>query len=1115
MSSIAREPGLAGEPRRWLDRILALDISIDLELLAFLALVGVAFVFHFWDLGSRAFHHDESLHATYSYYLYKGEGYKHDPLMHGPVLFHLTALMYLLFGVSNATARFSAAFAGTALVFTPYFLRRWIGRWGALSASALLIFSPTVLYYSRFLREDIFVTLWIMGIAIGVWRYLQERRNRWLYLAAACLALGFANKETTFMVAGIVLIYTDVLLASALSRPLAERYFGEEPSWLQRSAVFALLAPVAWAVAVLWHPLGRRRERLGLHELPASGDLLVVVGTLTLPQLSGLITIPFKHFGYTLPSASYIGEGPLTHTLLFGGLAQTIVVLLGASLIAGLAWDQRRWLISAAIFYGIWVCLYTTFFTNPDGIASGMWGSLTYWMAQQPVKRGAQPVFYYLMILPLYEYVALAFAAIGVIYQALRGGARSLLFLAGAIVLMLLIPAVYGGHNLLAAPLAIVAIALGVAAVRGDPLRQFLLLWFGAMLLALSVSGEKMPWLTVELILPLILLAGLGINDLFAPVLGRALVGVSRRLPAPGYRFALLLLLLMAVLGVAAIVPIAWGPGSDQSHVLLFGGALCLIGIVGIFAGFGWSPRMGAAMSGAALLGLLLPLMLRTTINLSFIHGDTPYTMLVYTQTTPELPKIMDDVQQYAQETGAGLNQPIIVDANNAFTWPWAWYLRDYHNVSYIDLSQYIKTNAQGQQTLTAQAASFRPAAGTILLLHDGDQLVVNQFRSQFGAGIPYPHRWWFPEDYKNGTTARAFTKSLAKSSTWGFWWGLAAGEHGIVLPSQPLLQGEHQIGSENAIAYFPAGYKPGVGIMASSVLGAAPKADLGGGVTVGTSGSAPGDFLRPAGVAVDSAGNFYVADSLNNRVEKFNSGGHLLATSDGSLNGQVPFHEPWGIAVSKQGMVYVADTWNHRIVELNATLQVVRTWGHPNPAGGPDGLLSFYGPRDIAFDASGNLLVTDTGNNRVLEFTPDGKPLGSFGTLGSGAGQFREPVGIAVAPDGTIYVADTWNGRVEVFNATKQYRRSLPLTGWESHSVENKPYLTVLDNGNLLLSQPDNDRLVEMTPAGAIVKNVSALGPNLPLSKPIGVAAGPSNTIVVADGSTNQVTREPLSALP
>ena len=153
---------------------------------------------------------------------------------------------------------------------------------------------------------------------------------------------------------------------------------------------------------------------------------------------------------------------------------------------------------------------------------------------------------------------------------------------------------------------------------------------------------------------------------------------------------------------------------------------------------------------------------------------------------------------------------------------------------------------------------------------------------------------------------------------------------------------------------------------------------------------------MRPAGIATDSAGNIYVADSLSNRIEKFNPTGRLLAlASDAGAAGALK--EPWGIAADTKGNIYVADTWNHRIVKMDAQLHAVATWGYPTKPTGPDSLLSLYGPRSVAIDSDGNLLVTDTGDSRIIKYSPVGEPLGSFGSPGTGAGQFQEPVGIAV----------------------------------------------------------------------------------------------------------------------
>ena len=1235
MTAIAGESGLGLESRGWLDRLLALEINLNAELIFYLGLVALTFALHYWDLGTRALHHDESLHATYSYYLYKGQGYKHDPLMHGPVLFHLTALMYMLFGATNATARFSAALAGTALVFTPYFLRRWIGRWGAIAASLLLLFSPSVLYYSRFIREDIFVALWSVGLFIGVWRYLQSRRSGWLYLVAASLALGFANKETTYMLAAIALVYADVLLAAELSGPLAQKILARRrshpglppqgkgspspgsaslrrplpegeaysiprssahgelvepweepevgarfiaprpgegsqtaPSPPLRAAVFVVLIPIAWAAAILWYPVSHLRAGRGLGRLPASGDLLVILGTLTVPQLAALVQIPLKHFGYSLgqPAGVFFGMA-LSREQFVGGM--TVLGLILATVLVGLGWDRRRWLISAAVFYGIYICLFTTFFTNLDGFGSGIWGSLDYWLLQQGVKRGDQPVFYYSMVLPVYEYLALAFALFGIIYQGARQGTRSLLLLGCAVALLPVVAVAYGINNVLAGVLAPIPIVLTVIAIHGNPLRQMLLVWFAGMFLGLSLAGEKMPWLTVHLAVPLTLLAGMGIHELLIGVFGEepdeltpsplpkregepsgrgepspslssgeaptspagetptTTLGVltdsqatlGSRGPGRGQeegsggavagekeltvQARLQILAGAALLGVAVVVPLAWGPGSDSLHVSLLALALAVIVVAWFYVGLRLSRPMQAALAGALVLGLLAPLSVRTALSLSFVHGDTPYEMLVYTQTSPDLPKIMSMIDKYAQQTGRGSDQPIVVDGNDAFTWPWAWYLRDYHNVSYPDLSTYVN----------GQDSGFRPPADAILLLNNADRSIVQQFPGQFGVGVPYHHRWWFPEDYR-GTTVPSFAQSLLLGTTWTRWWGFIAAQHGIVMPDVPPSPGVHPIGTADATAYFPLDFNPSQGLLSSAAVTPAPKVQAGGVLTVGGPGSAAGAFVRPAAVAVDAQGNFYVADSLNNRIEKFDHNGEIVATSDGAGD-QGALHEPWGVAVDVQGNVYVADTWNHRIVKLDPQLHFVSTWGYPVKASGPDSLLALYGPRAIAFDPAGNLLVTDTGDNRVIKYSPNGQPLGSFGSAGTGPGQFQEPVGIVAAPDGTIYVADTWNARIDAFDATMHYLRSLPVKGWESHSIENKPYLALLANGDLLFTQPDADHLIEMSPSGNIVRNVTNLGSGRTLGRPIGVAVDHSGQVYLSDGVSDQVTRLPLAALP
>lgn len=164
-------------------------VKVNWEVVAYAAIFLLAVVTRFWNLGSRAVTHDESLHALYAWKLYAGQGYKHDPMMHGPFLFHINALAYFLFGASDYTARIMPALFGVAMVLMPLFLRRWLGRTGALAASVMLLISPNILYRSRSLRHDIFVATWTLLMVIALFQYLHTRRNRWLYVGAAAIAL--------------------------------------------------------------------------------------------------------------------------------------------------------------------------------------------------------------------------------------------------------------------------------------------------------------------------------------------------------------------------------------------------------------------------------------------------------------------------------------------------------------------------------------------------------------------------------------------------------------------------------------------------------------------------------------------------------------------------------------------------------------------------------------------------------------------------------------------------------------------------------------------------------------------------------------------------------------
>ena len=163
-----------------LERKFSLDMPItrlfvlNWEMLLYMAIFSVAVFTRFYNLGARVMSHDESLHTLYSWNLYVGKGYQHDPLMHGPFLFHFTALIYLLFGDNDFTARISTALFGIALVVLPYWFRPWLGRIGALSASLMILISPGLMYYSRYIRHDMFISVWTTLMILSFFQYMRQ-----------------------------------------------------------------------------------------------------------------------------------------------------------------------------------------------------------------------------------------------------------------------------------------------------------------------------------------------------------------------------------------------------------------------------------------------------------------------------------------------------------------------------------------------------------------------------------------------------------------------------------------------------------------------------------------------------------------------------------------------------------------------------------------------------------------------------------------------------------------------------------------------------------------------------------------------------------------------------
>lgn len=185
----------------------------------FAAILGIAAVSRLLDLGSRALHHDESIHAATALQRLFEFPYVYDPLYHGPFLYFAVALVFALTDISDGAARLLPAISGIALVCAVgYLLRDGLGRFGTPLAMLGLTLSTAFLYYSRFLRNDIFIALLTLLAMAALYRYLREPRRRWVLLAATAFGISLVTKENAYISGFIFTVALSALGIAGLLR---------------------------------------------------------------------------------------------------------------------------------------------------------------------------------------------------------------------------------------------------------------------------------------------------------------------------------------------------------------------------------------------------------------------------------------------------------------------------------------------------------------------------------------------------------------------------------------------------------------------------------------------------------------------------------------------------------------------------------------------------------------------------------------------------------------------------------------------------------------------------------------------------------------------------------
>jgi YYY domain-containing protein len=244
----------------------------------------------------------------------------------------------------------------------------------------------------------------------------------------------------------------------------------------------------------------------------------------------------------------------------------------------------------------------------------------------------------------------------------------------------------------------------------------------------------------------------------------------------------------------------------------------------------------------------------------------------------------------------------------------------------------------------------------------------------------------------------------------------------------------------------------------------------------------------EPRDAAVDEHGRIWIADFGNSRLRIFNAEGGLLGGWGGRGSGTFGLREPCGVSISGEN-VYLADTWNGRIQSFTEKGEWKST------------ATGLFGPRGIAVSRDGRVWVTDTGNKRVVVYDGTLKELQQIGKLGSAPLEFSDPVGIAVGPSDSVYVADTGNARIQILSDKGQFERAIPVPGW-NRNVE--PHLEIDEDGTIYASDPQNNALVTFKPSGELDSRRAADDSNRPLARPTGVALDRKNRILYVVNSGN-----------
>ena len=499
---------------------------------------------------------------------------------------------------------------------------------------------------------------------------------------------------------------------------------------------------------------------------------------------------------------------------------------------------------------------------------------------------------------------------------------------------------------------------------------------------------------------------------------------------------------------------------------------------------------------------------------------------MVYAHGAPGTKEVMKQVTEMSLRLNGDLSLKVAYDDDVA--WPFTWYLRNFKNQAYYGASP-------SREHLDAP----------VVLVGDKNYSKVDPYMQQNYDGVTYTFLWWPMQDYFYLTPERVSNVFRQDPQTgefdllhglWDIWMYRDYTRYANAVArstGQPVV--DYSLGQwpvrHSMKMYVRRDVAAKLWDRGAAAVEVTPvledqckdtQQSLSAALTI------QGGLSFPRGVAVAPNGEIAVADAGNHRVAIFDAAGQIIRTiglgqcrlrepdqpgcADPSGRGQ--FNDPWGVAYDAQGNLYVADTWNHRVQKFDTQGNFLLQWGKDglstSPPTAEDPEPKFWGPRAVAVGPDNRVYVVDTGNKRVQIFDTNGVYQGEFGTGGMTDGALDEPVGIAFGPDGLAYVADTWNLRVDVFDPqTLAFVRNWPVTAWYGQSTENKPYIAVDGKGRVYITAPEQFRVMAYDSQGKAALCWGQQGADAgSFGEPLGIAADKDGNIYVVDSTQNRVLK-------